>query len=76
MGVIPQRLPIIAKAEDGNLDDKTWNYQLINRLRSILSEEEWSNLTYVADSALVTPDNIALLTEEHPVYHKEYQKTV
>jgi transposase len=64
MGVTPQRLPLISKVENGNLNDKTWNHQFINRLRSILSDQQWSNLTYVADSALVTPENIALLMTE------------
>lgn len=61
LGVTPQRLPIAAKVEDGNLDDKTWNHAFITRLRSRLSDEEWSQLTYVADSALATKDNLDLM---------------
>ncbi|WP_415841316.1 IS1634 family transposase, partial [Paenibacillus alkaliterrae] len=60
LGVTPQRLPIIGKVEDGNLDDKTWKNAFITRLRSVLSDEEWSGLTYVADSALATMDNLLL----------------
>ncbi|MCZ6992413.1 hypothetical protein OH407_24085, partial [Salmonella enterica] len=33
----------------------------ITRLRSRLSDEEWSQLTYVADSALATKDNLDLM---------------
>lgn len=61
MGVTPQRMPIAAKVENGNLDDKTWNHAFITRLRSLLTNEEWSKLTYVADSALATKDNLDLM---------------
>lgn len=64
LGVTPQRLPIIGKVEDGNLDDKTWNNAFITRLRSVLSDEEWGGLTYVADSALATMDNVLLMKQE------------
>lgn len=63
LGVTPQRLPVFARVEDGNLQDKTWNFAFIDRMRSLLTQEEWSSLTYVADSALVTPDNLARLRE-------------
>jgi transposase len=64
LGVTPQRIPIAAKVEDGNTDDKTWNHAFITRLRSLLSDEEWTRLTYVADSALATMDNVNLMMNE------------
>jgi transposase len=64
MGVTPERLPIFAKMENGNLSDKTWNFSFISWIRSMLSDEEWAQLTYVADSALVTPENVKLLMED------------
>ena len=64
LGVTPERLPVAAKVEDGNLDDKSWNHAFIKRLRTLLSDEEWSQLTYVADSALATKDNIDLMLSE------------
>jgi len=64
LGVTPQRLPIIGKIEDGNTDDKTWNTTFINKLREVLAEEEWNQLTYVADSALATMDNVLLMKKE------------
>ena len=64
LGVTPQRIPIAAKVENGNLDDKTWNHAFIIRLRTLLSDEEWDGLTYVADSALATMDNINLMMRE------------
>ena len=64
MGVTPERLPIFAKVEDGNLHDRPWNFAFISRMREMLSDEQWSGMTYVSDSALVSPDNIALLMKQ------------
>jgi transposase len=68
LGVTPERLPVFARVEDGNKNDKTWNFEFITRMRTMMSEEQWADLTYVADSALVTPDNLALLME-HEAAH-------
>lgn len=43
---------------DGNLDDKTWNHQVLARLKGELSAVEFDRLLYVADSALVTTPNL------------------
>lgn len=64
MGVTPERLPVLATVDNGNTNDKTWNFEFITRMRQVLSDEQWAELTYVADSALVTPDNLALLAEQ------------
>ena len=64
LGVTPERLPVIAKVEDGNLDDKTWNHAFIQRARAVLTKEEWDGLTYVADSALATQENLLLMKQE------------
>jgi transposase len=64
LGVTPERLPVIAKVEDGNLDDKTWNQTFIRRARAVLTQEEWEGLTYVADSALATQENFLLMKQE------------
>lgn len=64
LGVTPERLPVIAKVEDGNLDDKTWNHAFIRRARAVLTQEEWDELTYVADSALATQENLLLMKQE------------
>ncbi|SDT35902.1 Transposase [Paenibacillaceae bacterium GAS479] len=64
LGVTPQRLPVIAKVENGNLDDKTWNHTFIKRARTVLTQEEWDGLTYVADSALATQENLLLMRQE------------
>ncbi|WP_088049437.1 IS1634 family transposase [Virgibacillus dakarensis] len=58
MSVTPERIPILATVENGNTDDKTWNFTFIQKLRNLLSEEEWGQLIYQADSALITLDNL------------------
>ncbi|MFA1820110.1 IS1634 family transposase [Virgibacillus oceani] len=58
MSVTPERIPILSTVENGNKDDKTWNVEFIKKLRGIMSEEEWGQLIYQADSALITTNNL------------------
>lgn len=58
LGVTPERIPVIGTVENGNTSDKKWNIDFIKKLRKVLSTEEWTNLLYVADSALATTENI------------------
>lgn len=58
LGTTPQRIPVLATIEDGNMSDKKWSIAFIKKLRKQLSAEEWVNLLHVADSALVTTENI------------------
>lgn len=58
MGVIPQRIPLLATIENGNESDKTWNMSFIKKMRHLLSTEEWVRMMYVADSALITFENL------------------
>src|SRR5699024_4018147 len=58
LGTTPQRIPVHATVESGNTSDKIWNMAFIKKLRQHLSAEEWVTLLYVADSALVTTENI------------------
>lgn len=51
-------VPYGATVHDGNLDDKTWNHQVLDRLCAQLSPAELDRLLYVADSALVTVPNL------------------
>lgn len=62
--VTPEHLPILQGVEDGNKDDKMWNREWIGRLRQVLSGEQREGLAYVADSALVTKENLVRLQEE------------
>ncbi|OPG16763.1 hypothetical protein B2M26_05240 [Ferroacidibacillus organovorans] len=58
LGVTPERLPILATIENGNTSDKTWNVTFIRKLRQTLSQEDWEQILYVADSALITKRNL------------------
>jgi transposase len=58
MGVTPERLPILAKVENGNTSDKKWNMSFIKMMREVLQDEDWPNLFYQADSALITKENL------------------
>ncbi len=58
LGVTPERLPILANIENGNTSDKTWNFTFIRKLRQTLSQDDWEQILYVADSALVTKRNL------------------
>lgn len=58
LGVTPQRIPLLATMENGNASDKTWNMTFINKMRQLLSTEEWVRMMYVADSALITRENL------------------
>ncbi|MBE1556977.1 IS1634 family transposase [Sporosarcina limicola] len=58
MSVTPERIPVLANVENGNTNDKGWNLAFIQKLREILSKEEWDQLIYQADLALITTDNL------------------
>lgn len=64
MGVTPERIPILAKVENGNISDKSWNVEFIQKMRKILSNEDWKNLIYQADSALITTENLAEIQQQ------------
>jgi transposase len=46
-------VPVMADIRDGNLNDKTWNKDLMPQIRETLSPKQLENLIYVADSAAV-----------------------
>ncbi|MEI3611403.1 IS1634 family transposase [Pseudogracilibacillus sp. SO30301A] len=58
MSVTSERIPVLATIENGNTDDKTWNFTFIQKLREMLSKEECDQLPYQADSALITKENL------------------
>ena len=57
-------IPIWSKCESGNESDKTINKNLIGLVMEKMRELGQHNPLYVADSALVTPDNLALMTDD------------
>lgn len=56
--VTEEGFPVFGEILDGNLDDKTWNKQLLENLPEHFNLEELKKIVYVADSALVTRDNL------------------
>jgi transposase len=57
-------IPIWSKCENGNESDKTINKNLMRRIVEKMRELGQDNPLYVADSALVTEDNLALMSDE------------
>lgn len=58
-------IPITANVLDGNTSDPAWNTINLKALQKELPLETLRQVTYVADSKLVTPDNLALLDQAH-----------
>ena len=59
-------IPFFAQVRDGNLDDKSWNKELMSKMDTLLPELGTSKPLYVADSALVTEDNLRLMGDKIP----------
>ena len=53
-------IPIFGELMDGNLSDKTWNQEVLERLETILPNGNNKHI-YVADSALVTRGNLEIM---------------
>ncbi len=64
MGVTPERVPILATMENGNTDNQSWNPTFIQKLREALSKEEWDQLIYQADSALIATEDLRAIRKE------------
>ncbi|KYH33180.1 IS1634 family transposase [Neomoorella mulderi] len=58
-------LPILAQSLDGNTSDKSWYPQVIEELVQTFSPAKLKGIIFVADCALVTKDNLALLVQEN-----------
>lgn len=50
-------LPLMGDVQDGNTSDKAWNSNMIDEIQQSFLDPQ--QVTYVADSALITPDNLA-----------------
>jgi len=61
--VTDEGFPVLGEILNGNLDDKTWNKQLLGNLPEYFNLEELRKIIYVADSALVTEDNLLAMGE-------------
>jgi hypothetical protein len=56
-------IPIFSQCENGNLSDKVVNRNLIPTMVERMAELGQDNFLYVGDSALITPDNLALMDD-------------
>lgn len=61
--VTQEGIPIAGDVFDGNETDQTWNEKLLDWLEGWISPEKRQESLFVADSALVTSDNLAHLDQ-------------
>ena len=59
---VEKDIPIYAKAEDGNASDKKVNHQILTKISRYMKKYGVQEQAFicVADSAVVTPDNLKL----------------
>ena len=57
--------PIFGEVEDGNLDDKSWNKNLIENFAENITPDILKDVVYIADSALVTGTNLSLIEKKN-----------
>ena len=62
---VDKNIPLLGSVESGNASDKKLNNELLNKLSSHLYQrrEQLKTAIYVADSALVTPENLEDLAD-------------
>jgi transposase len=65
VGTSRDGVPVVAEVSSGNQSDMTWNTRWVKAVRQQLGFAEDKPLLYVADSALVTTDNLEALAEAH-----------
>jgi transposase len=65
LSVTEDKVPVTAEVRSGNLNDKAWNFDFIEKLASNLTPELLAEVIYVADSALVTEANLEKLKNHH-----------
>ncbi len=59
MGVNKDGFPFVGDVMDGNVDDKSWNKQILEKLPELT--DSLKHIIYVADSAMVTEGNLAIM---------------
>jgi len=55
------KVPVYANVTHGNTDDKTWNNNLLNIIQRQLVGVDLSKVIYIADSAVVTEENLKMI---------------
>ena len=59
--VSKEGLPLVGTVNDGNISDKTWNLEVIREIQQGFLDP--AELLYVADSALITQDNLEAMAQ-------------
>jgi transposase len=65
VGTTQDGIPIIAEVDHGNASDMAINGRWVRNMRTILKKDDDEFLLYVADSALVTTENLAIRKDLH-----------
>jgi transposase len=60
--VTSEGMPLLGDVRDGNLSDKVWNQEILNEIESSFLVPQ--HVVYVADSALVTADNLEQMAKQ------------
>lgn len=64
LGVTRDKIPLFADVLSGNTDDKTWNGDIITTVKEWLTFVDPKKVLHVADSALVTKDNLLSIHDD------------
>lgn len=64
LGVTRDKIPLFADVLSGNADDKTWNGDVIKTVKEWLTFVNPGQVIHVADSALVTKDNLLSIDDD------------
>ncbi|MDK2799681.1 MAG: hypothetical protein PWQ70_1300 [Clostridiales bacterium] len=64
LGVTRDKIPLFADVLSGNADDKTWNGDVIKTVKEWLTFVNPAQVIHVADSALVTKDNLLSIDDD------------
>lgn len=62
--VVPEKIPLFADVLSGNIDDKSWNGDVIEQIAGSLKYLNLQDVIHVADSALVTKENLLSMNDE------------
>lgn len=60
--VSSEGLPLYANVRDGNLSDKVWHQEVLHEMQQSFLDPR--QVIYIADSALITPDNLTQMAQQ------------
>lgn len=65
LGVTKERIVVVGDVNNGNMNDKTWNKNIIKELRTSITKYGLPEFTYIADSACITEEMLKKLEGEN-----------